>query len=76
MGIGNLDKIKAKVNNKKTIIGTSVTFSDPSIVELLADIGFDFIWIDTEHSGNDRREVLLNIMATRGTDAVGFVRIP
>jgi 2-dehydro-3-deoxyglucarate aldolase/4-hydroxy-2-oxoheptanedioate aldolase len=32
------------------LIGTVVTLSDASVVEILAQAGFDWIWIDGEHS--------------------------
>lgn len=71
-----LVKIKEKIRNHESIIGTSVTFTDSSITELLADVGFDFIWIDTEHSSIHLDHVKKHIMATRGTPAAAFVRVP
>ena len=34
----------------KTLIGTIVTQPNPAMAEILADLGFDWLWIDAEHS--------------------------
>jgi len=71
-----LQRIKAKINAGEPVIGICVTFSDCSISELLADCGFDFIWVDNEHASMHRENTLHHIMAARGTDAAVFVRVP
>lgn len=70
-----IDNIKEKIKNKIPVIGTIVTINDSSITELLCDIGFDFIWIDTEHSPLDKKDVHFHIMAARGTGSATFVRV-
>ena len=73
--MGTLDSIKEKINNKIPVIGTGVGINDSSITELLCDIGFDFIWIDTEHTPLDKKDVHFHIMAARGTGTATFVRV-
>ncbi|WP_254523063.1 HpcH/HpaI aldolase family protein [Natrinema caseinilyticum] len=51
----------------------------PTVVELYATMGLDFVWIDLEHGGPspwdaDRLEALLR--AVEGTDAELLVRVP
>lgn len=70
-----IDNIKEKIKNKIPVIGTAVTMNDSSITELLSDIGFDFIWIDTEHTPLDKKDVHFHIMAARGTGSATFVRV-
>lgn len=70
-----IDNIKEKIKNKIPVIGTAVGINDSSITELLCDIGFDFIWIDTEHTPLDKKDVHFHIMAARGTGSATFVRI-
>ena len=36
--------------NGTTLIGTVVTQANPAMAEILADVGFDWLWIDAEHS--------------------------
>jgi len=74
--MGNIKKIKKKISEDLPVIGTSVTFNDSAITELLSYVGFDFIWIDNEHSSLDKRDTQLHIMATRGSGAAAFVRVP
>lgn len=73
--MGNLDNIRVKIKQKEPVIGTGVSLNESSITEMLADCGFDFIWVDTEHSSIDKREVQSHIMAARGTGAAVFVRV-
>lgn len=74
--MSKISKIKEKIREKKIVVGSSVTFSDSCIAELLGDAGFDFVWIDMEHSCNSKKEVQQHIMAVRGTEAAAFVRVP
>jgi 2-dehydro-3-deoxyglucarate aldolase/4-hydroxy-2-oxoheptanedioate aldolase len=57
-------------------VGTVITFSDPAISELMAEAGYDFIWIDMEHGAIDLKTALGHIMAVRGTATAPFVRVP
>ena len=49
MTINNVDRFKAKVARGELCVGTSITFTDPAISELVGDAGYDFTWIDMEH---------------------------
>lgn len=76
MSINHVDCFKAKITSGQLCIGTSVTFADPAISELLGDAGFDFTWIDLEHCPIGIEAALGHIMAVRGTGAAPFVRVP
>ena len=52
-----------------------VTFNDAAVSELAGDAGFDFTWIDMEHSPLTIDNVSGHIMALRGTDCAPFVRV-
>lgn len=71
-----LKDIKKKISEGKIVTGTVISFNDSSITEILGDLGYDFVWIDGEHSALERQAVQHHIMAARGTDAAPFVRIP
>ena len=45
-----LFKIREKMRRREFILGTNTTFNDACVTELLGDCGFDFIWIDMEHT--------------------------
>lgn len=70
-----IKNIKEKIKKKIPIIGTLVSINDSSITELLCDIGFDFIWIDMEHTPIVKKDVHFHIMAAKGTGAATFVRV-
>ncbi len=76
MEINNLEKFKSKMLSGKTCIGTVITLTDPSVSELAGDVGFDFTWIDGEHSPNNITSIMGHIMALRGTDCAPLVRVP
>ena len=71
-----LQRIKRKIKDGGVLIGTAVTMTDYSISELFGEVGFDFIWIDSEHSALDKKDVMYHIIAARGTGAATFVRVP
>ena len=70
-----LKNIIQKLSKKQPVIGTHISFGDSSITELLGDIGFDFIWIDTEHAPLDKKDTQLHIIAARSTGAAAFIRV-
>ena len=43
---------------------------------MIAGCGFDFIWIDGEHSAIDRKDIQNHLMACRAAGAAGIVRVP
>ena len=50
LNIKNTLKLKKKFRNREKIFGGWVSFSQPSIIEILSYVGFDFLAIDMEHS--------------------------
>ena len=75
MKINNLETFLEKTR-RRVAVGTVITFSDPAVSELAADVGFDFTWIDAEHSPFTIQEIHHHIMALRGTSCAPFVRVP
>ena len=57
-------------------IGIRSQFCSPIVVEALGFSGFDYVYIDMEHSPNDLRSVLAQCHAVAGTPAVPVVRLP
>ena len=65
-----IEKLKAG----QVCLGTVVSFTDPTICELLAGAGLDFVWIDMEHSAVSLETVQLQVMATQLGGATPLVR--
>lgn len=74
--MSKIEIIKEKIRKKIPVIGTHVLLADSCITEIMGDTGYDFIWLDTEHTGLEKRDVLLHAIASRGTGAALIVRIP
>jgi 2-keto-3-deoxy-L-rhamnonate aldolase RhmA len=55
----------SRLKNRETCIGTVVTLSSPAVAELLSDAGFDWLFIDVEHSPLDWQAAQMLLQAAR-----------
>ena len=67
---------KQKLARGESLIGGTVLTSDPNIYCAMANSGFDFLWIEMQHSPLTFDEVAHMIWACRGAPAVPFIRVP
>ena len=67
---------KAKLDRGEQIVGGTVTSADPDIYCAMARSGFDFLWIEMQHSPLTYQEVARMIWACRDAPAVPFIRVP
>lgn len=65
-----------KLHNGERIVGATVTSSDPAIYCAMANAGYDFLWIEMQHSPLDYQDVARMIWACRDAPAMPFVRVP
>lgn len=70
------EKLAAKYAKGELFIGTHCHIAEPVIPEILALQGFDFLWIDTEHSAIDYKDLNMMIMSAHLADTPALVRIP
>jgi 2-dehydro-3-deoxyglucarate aldolase len=68
-------KIKEQMRRGKPTLGTWMSMGHPSIAEILAMAGYDWVVIDTEHSCIDVSEVLRLIIAIEQRGSVPLVRL-
>lgn len=68
-------EIKSKFKTGEVSLGSWISLAHVSIAEILANAGFDWIVIETEHSAIDLSEVLKLIIAIEGRDAIPLVRL-
>ena len=73
--INNLEQFLAKTASGKSAAGIVITSHDAAISELAADCGFDFVWLDMEHSPLTIVDAMHHVMALRGTDCAPFIRV-
>src|ERR1700733_7405322 len=57
-------------------IGVRTQFRSPIVAEALGFCGYDYVYIDMEHSPNDLMSVLQQAQAVAATPAHALVRIP
>ena len=60
----------------KPVIGATITVNSVDVAAQAANIGFDFLWIEMEHSPIGLETLRNMVLATRGLKAVPFARVP
>jgi len=68
--------VKKALKEGKVVIGATITVANPDVAANLAGAGFDFLWIEMEHSPLTLESVRSMILATRGLKAMPFTRVP
>lgn len=71
-----MNKLKEKISQGKRVIGTHVSLVDPCICEIFAYMGFDYIWVDMEHTYIDCKELYSHVLACKAEDVSVIVRVP
>ena len=65
----------SRLRNREILFGTIVTLPTPSTAEILADLGFDWLFIDGEHGPLETCEMLAILQAV-GDRVPCIVRVP
>lgn len=68
--------LKTKIRNNEKTIGMYVQLTDISIARIAGLAGYDFVWVDTEHSYMSFETVLGHLMALKTTGTPVIVRLP
>ena len=69
------NKLKQILEKGKPAIGTWLGCSDPYFVEMMADLGFDWLLIDMEHIPISQEGLRTMLMACKGSDSAILVRV-
>src|SRR5215470_13072748 len=67
---------KQKLHEGKTLVGVTVFSPDPNIYCAVANSGYDYTWIEMQHSPLTYEDVAKMIWACRGASAMPFIRVP
>jgi 2-keto-3-deoxy-L-rhamnonate aldolase RhmA len=67
---------KQKLAQGKTLVGATVFSPDPNIYCAVANSGYDYTWIEMQHSPLTYEDVAKMIWACRGSSAMPFIRVP
>ena len=65
-----------KMKKGELVVGTHVNLADLSISEQMGALGFQFVWIEGEHSPLDKQTILGHIIGCAAGNTAAFVRIP
>lgn len=68
--------VKQKLAEGKQVVGGTVQIPDPDSYCAMATSGFDFLWIEMQHSPMTYQDVAHMIMGCKGAPAMPFVRVP
>ena len=68
--------LKKMLREGKPVIGTTITVASAETAAQAATLGFDFLWIEMEHSPITLETLRNIVLATRGLKAVPIARVP
>ncbi len=68
--------VKEKLAAGKQVVGGTVSIADPDTYCAMANAGFDFLWIEMQHSPMTYQDVAHMIMSCKGAPAIPFIRVP
>ena len=72
----HFNTVKQKLAEGKQVVGGTITTSDPTVYCAMAHAGFDFLWIEMQHSPLTYDQAARMIWACRDAPAIPFVRVP
>lgn len=68
--------LKKTLREGKPVVGMTISIPSADVVLQAARVGFDFVWIEMEHSPLTLESVRDMVLATQGTPLVPIVRVP
>ena len=70
------NRLLAMLERRQIPLGMQVFTGSPEMIEVIGATGFDFVMIDTEHSGNDVRSLEGLIRTAELAGLIPYVRVP
>ncbi len=67
--------VKQKLAGGTPVVGGTVSIPDPDVYCAMANAGFDFTWIEMQHSPLTYQDVARMIFACKGAPAIPFIRV-
>jgi 2-keto-3-deoxy-L-rhamnonate aldolase RhmA len=68
--------VKKRLREGKPVIGVTITVNSVEVAAHAAHLGFDFLWIEMEHSPITLETLRNMVLAIRGLKAIPFARVP
>lgn len=70
-----MNLLREKLNKGQVAIGTHVSLNNPVITELVGSCGFDYVWIDTEHTTVTLEQLQMHLIAAKAAGVASIARI-
>jgi len=71
-----MNRLKEKLKKGEKALGTHIQLNTSITTELIASLGYDYLWIDTEHTSLSLEQVEQHLLASRTSDVSAIVRVP
>ncbi len=68
--------VKKQLREGQPVIGATLSIPSADVAAQAANLGYDFLWIEMEHSAITLESARNMILATRGLKAIPFIRVP
>jgi 2-keto-3-deoxy-L-rhamnonate aldolase RhmA len=68
--------VKQKLMEGRQVVGGTILLNSPDTYCAMANSGFDFLWIEMQHSPLSYQDVARMVAACKGAPAIPFVRVP
>jgi len=68
--------VKKKLRAGEPVVAATITAASVEVAAQAASLGFDFLWIEMEHSPITLETLRTMVLAMRGLKAVPFARVP
>lgn len=68
--------IRTMLSEGKPVVGVTITTNSVEVAVQIASLGFDFLWIEMEHSPINPETLRNIVLGTRGLAAIPFARVP
>jgi 2-keto-3-deoxy-L-rhamnonate aldolase RhmA len=68
--------VRVKLQAGESVLGVTITTPSVEIAALSATLGFDFLWVEMEHSPITLETLRAMVLATRALPAAVFARVP
>lgn len=68
-------RFRQRLLDGELLVGTMLSLTSSDVAEILAEAGFDWLFVDGEHAAFDVRD-LQNVLQGAGKDTPGIIRLP
>lgn len=66
---------RERLSSGKVLLGTIVSLSSPAVIDTLSRVGFDWLWLDMEHSPLSLEQIQ-TLLTAKTPYCAGLVRVP